>query len=46
MKDFSELEANLAKITGQKPVIINAKKSVSNFKLREGMPVMLKVTLR
>jgi len=46
MKDFSELESNLAKITGQKPVIINAKKSVSNFKLREGMPVMLKVTLR
>ena len=46
MKDFSELEANLAKIAGQKPVIINAKKSVSNFKLREGMPVMLRVTLR
>ncbi len=46
MKDFSELEENLAKITGQKPVIVKAKKSVSNFKLREGMPVMLKVTLR
>ncbi len=46
MKDFSDLEANLAKITGQKPVIVKAKKSVSNFKLREGMPVMLKVTLR
>ena len=46
MKDFTELEANLAKITGQKPIIVNAKKSVSNFKLREGMPVMLKVTLR
>jgi large subunit ribosomal protein L5 len=46
MKDFSDLESNLAKITGQKPVIVKAKKSVSNFKLREGMPVMLKVTLR
>jgi len=46
MKDFSELETNLAKIAGQKPVIVNAKKSVSNFKLREWMPVMLKVTLR
>ncbi len=46
VKDFSDLEANLTKITWQKPVVINAKKSVSNFKLREGMPVMLKVTLR
>ena len=46
VKDFSGLEANLAKITWQKPVIVRAKKSVSNFKLREGMPVMLKVTLR
>lgn len=46
MKDFSELEDNLMKITWQKPVIINSKKSVSNFKLRENMPVMLKVTLR
>ena len=46
MKDFSDLEANLAKIAWQKPVIVKAKKSVSNFKLREWMPVMLKVTLR
>lgn len=46
MKDFSELEDNLMKITWQKPIIINSKKSVSNFKLREDMPVMLKVTLR
>ncbi len=46
VKDFSELENTLAKITGQKPVLIRAKKSVSNFKLREGMPIMLKVTLR
>lgn len=33
-------------ITGQKPVVINAKKSVSNFKLREGVPIGVKVTLR
>jgi len=46
IKDFSLLESNLAKITWQKPVVIKAKKSVSNFKLKEGMPVMLKVTLR
>jgi len=46
VKDFSDLEANLAKITWQKPVIVRAKKSVSNFKLRKWMPVMLKVTLR
>jgi len=36
----------LALITGQKPVICNARKSVSNFKVREGMPIGLKVTLR
>lgn len=45
-KDFSDLESNLMKITGQKPVMIYSKKSISNFKLRDGMPVMLKVTLR
>lgn len=33
-------------ITGQKPVVTKAKKSVANFKLREGMPVGAKVTLR
>ena len=33
-------------ITGQKPVITKAKKSVANFKLREGMPIGAKVTLR
>lgn len=33
-------------ITGQKPVVCNAKKSVANFKLREGMPNGVKVTLR
>lgn len=33
-------------ITGQKPVITKAKKSISNFKLREGMPIGVTVTLR
>ncbi len=46
VKDFSDLEENLKVITGQKPHIIKARKSVSNFKLREGMPVMLRVTIR
>lgn len=36
----------LAAITGQKPTITRAKKSVANFKLREGMPIGVKVTLR
>lgn len=36
----------LAIITGQKPIVTKAKKSVSNFKIREGMPVGAKVTLR
>lgn len=36
----------LGTIAGQKPVITRAKKSVSNFKVREGMPVGAKVTLR
>ena len=46
VKDFDEFEKNLKKITGQKPTLIKSRKSISNFKLREGMPVMLKVTLR
>ena len=37
---------DLTIITGQKPVIIKEKKSVSNFKIREGMPIGTKVTLR
>ncbi|MGI6205147.1 MAG: 50S ribosomal protein L5 [Anaerovoracaceae bacterium] len=36
----------LGLITGQKPVITKAKKSIANFKLREGMPIGVKVTLR
>ena len=37
---------DLGTITGQKPIITKAKKSVANFKLREGMPIGAKVTLR
>ena len=37
---------DIAIITGQKPVVCRAKKSVANFKLREGMPIGVKVTLR
>ena len=46
IKDFSNIEKSLANISGQKPVTILAKKSVSNFKLREGTPNGIKVTLR
>lgn len=46
LKDFDEFEKNLQRITGQKPRLIKSKKSISNFKLREGLPVMLQVTLR
>jgi large subunit ribosomal protein L5 len=38
--------ADLTKITGQKPVITKAKKSIAAFKLRTGMPIGTKVTLR
>ena len=38
--------SDLSKITGQKAVPCRAKKSVANFKLREGMPIGAKVTLR
>ena len=37
---------DITQIAGQKPVICRAKKSVANFKLREGMPIGVKVTLR
>ncbi|MDR1928716.1 MAG: 50S ribosomal protein L5 [Endomicrobium sp.] len=42
--DIAVLE--LAAITGQKPVICRAKHSISNFKIRKGMPIGIKVTLR
>ena len=38
--------ADLQAISGQKPVITRAKKSIANFKLREGVPIGAKVTLR
>lgn len=37
---------DLALIAGQKPVIVKARKSIATFKLREGMPIGVKVTLR
>ena len=40
------MSAQLAVITGQKPMVTRAKKAISSFKLREGMPIGLKVTLR
>ena len=45
-KRFAEAEAAIATVTGQKPLVCKARKSVSNFKLREGYDVGLKVTLR
>lgn len=45
-KDFSHIEENLAKITGQKAVVTKSKKAISNFKIREGVPIGLMVTLR
>ena len=38
--------ADLAVITGQQPVVCKARKSVANFKIRKGMPIGVKVTLR
>jgi large subunit ribosomal protein L5 len=45
-KVLESVVGDLGKITGQKPVICKAKKSVANFKLREDMPIGAKVTLR
>ncbi len=45
-KVLEAVVSDLAAITGQKPIITKAKKSVANFKLREGMPIGAKVTLR
>ena len=45
-KVLESVVADLGAITGQKPIITKAKKSVANFKLREGMPIGAKVTLR
>lgn len=45
-KDYSEILNNIAIITGQMPVVTKARKSISNFKIREGNPVGVSVTLR
>ena len=45
-KVLDAVVGDLTKITGQKAVITKAKKSVADFKLREGMPIGAKVTLR
>jgi len=41
-----EMTTTISEITGQKPIVINSKLAISNFKLREGTPNGLKVTLR
>src|SRR5882724_10282762 len=46
IKALDVATAELSAIVGQKPQVRRAKKSISNFKLREGMPIGLKVTLR
>ena len=45
-KVLDDAVEELALITGQKPIVTKAKKSIANFKLREGMPIGCKVTLR
>lgn len=45
-KNLEQAVKELEAIAGQKPIITKAKKSVSNFKLRENMPIGAKVTLR
>ena len=45
-KAIDAISSDLSAITGQKPMVCKAKKSVANFKLREGMPIGVKVTLR
>ncbi len=45
-KDFSSLKSHLTLISWQTPIIQTAKKAISNFKLRVGMPVWMTVTLR
>jgi large subunit ribosomal protein L5 len=45
-KALDSAAADLAAITGQKPVITRAKKSIANFKIRENMPIGMMVTMR
>jgi len=46
MKILDSAAAEIGLITGQKPIITRARKSIANFKLRDGMPLGAKVTLR
>ena len=46
IKVLDDAVEELTLITGQKPVVTKARKSIANFKLREGMPIGCKVTLR
>jgi len=45
-KIFSEAEKNLSLVSGQKPAVTRAKAAIAGFKLRQGMPIGQKVTLR
>src|SRR5207253_1018095 len=45
-KAMDAAAGDLAKITGQRPIVTKSKKAISNFRLRVGMPIGLKVTLR
>ncbi|WP_308542716.1 50S ribosomal protein L5, partial [uncultured Oscillibacter sp.] len=45
-KVLENVVSDLSQITGQKPIITRARKSIANFKLREDMPIGAKVTLR
>ena len=45
-KKLTNAQAELTKLSGQKPAVCRARKSVANFKLREDMPIGCKVTLR
>lgn len=44
-KNLQEIMANISKITGQQPVITKAKQSIAGFKIRQGQPVGVRVTL-
>ncbi|OGR83058.1 MAG: 50S ribosomal protein L5 [Elusimicrobia bacterium RIFCSPLOWO2_01_FULL_64_13] len=46
VKVVDQASEEIAAITGQKPVVTRAKRSISNFKVRQGMPIGIKVTLR
>ncbi|MEK6216924.1 MAG: 50S ribosomal protein L5, partial [Boseongicola sp.] len=45
-KKLTAAMGDLAKITGQKPAVTHARKSIATYKLREGMPIGGRVTLR